>query len=66
MCELPDYTELHDRYERQQHAELLKYPKCSCCEEPITDEHFYLIKGDKICPACLDGNYKQWTDDYIE
>ena len=66
MYELPDYNDLHDRYERQQHAELLKYPLCDCCEERITDEHFYLIGGKKICPGCLDGNYRQCTDDYIE
>lgn len=63
---IPDYNDLHDRYERQQQSELDKLPKCSNCDEPITDDHLYLINDEFICQRCLDGNFRKWTDDYVE
>lgn len=66
MPYMPDYNDLYDRYQRQQESELARLPKCSCCGEAITDEHFYLINDEKICQACLDDNHRRFTDDYIE
>ena len=52
------------RCEAEQQKELNRLPKCDWCGEPIQDEHFYLIKGDKICLDCL-CDCKYYTDEYI-
>ena len=54
-----------DRYEMAQERELRKLPKCAICNEPIQDEHFYLINDEPICPECLDDNYRKDTEDYV-
>ena len=54
------------RWEAEQARDLAKLPICADCGEPITDDHFFLINDECICPACLDAGYRKWTDDYIE
>lgn len=54
-----------DRYDLAQERALARLPKCSICGEPIQDEHYYEFEdGRKMCPECLDANYKHWTDEY--
>lgn len=63
---LPDYSELHDRYEAEKQRELDKMPKCSYCNKPITEEHLYDFGGEIICESCLNDNYRKCTISYIE
>ena len=63
---IPDYNDLHARYEAEQQAKLDKLPKCEYCGEPITDEHLYDINGDIICEECLNDNFRKPVEDYIE
>jgi formylmethanofuran dehydrogenase subunit E len=45
-----------------EYAEWLKtLPKCDICGEPIQDEYYYEINGDKICPECLE-DFKKYND----
>lgn len=37
----------------QQQKELEQLPRCSECDEPIT-EYGYLINDEMICPECMD------------
>ena len=66
MDYIPDYTDLHAEYERDQERRLKKYPKCDCCHEPITADHFYNIDGTFICVTCMENEYKKLTEDYID
>ncbi len=63
---IPDYTDLHDEYERDHESRLAKFPKCDYCGEPITDEHFYNIDGTFICETCLNDEFRKNTEDYME
>ena len=53
-------------HDAEQARELEKLPVCADCGEPITDDHFYEINGEYICPNCLDAGYRKNTEDYIE
>lgn len=63
---IPDYTDLHADYERDQARRLAKFPTCDYCGEPITDEYFYNIDGTFICEACLKDEFRKDTEDYME
>lgn len=62
----PDYNDLHDDYERERERRLEKYPKCDLCGEPITDDEFFDIDGTYFHEACLNSEYRKYTNDYIE
>lgn len=53
-----------DRYLAAQDRELKKYPKCSDCDNYITED-FYLINDEYICEDCIE-NYKVRIEDYVE
>ena len=55
-----------DRYDAKQQRELDKLPVCVDCGEAVTDDHFYLINDEVICPDCLDAGYRKAVDDYVE
>lgn len=63
---VPDYAELHDRYEAEQQRQLDRLPKCEYCGETITDDFLYDLNGDIMCEKCLNDNYRKPVDDYIE
>lgn len=65
MDYVPDYTDLHAEYEREQERRLERLPKCEVCGEPIVDEQFYNIEGTYICLECIN-DFKVNTDDYME
>lgn len=56
----------YDRYSTDLAQELERLPKCCECEEPIQTDECYEINGELICPSCLEGNHKKWTDDYMD
>ena len=66
MNYMPDYNDLHERYEAEQERQLDKYPKCDCCGEPILDDYFYNIDGTYYCEQCLNDEFRKNTDDYME
>jgi formylmethanofuran dehydrogenase subunit E len=66
MDYVPDYTDLYEEHERDQERRLKKYPKCDCCDEPITDDYFYDIDGTYFCERCLKAEYRKKTEDYME
>lgn len=63
---IPDYNDLHREYEARQERELERLPRCSECDEPITDDECYEINGELVCPCCLKENYRKRTEDYVE
>lgn len=54
-----------ERYDAAQAEQLKKLPRCADCDEPIQDDHYYLINDECICPDCIDSNYKKWVEDYV-
>ncbi len=66
MDYIPDYTDLHAEYERDQERRLKKYPRCDCCRQHITDDYFYNINGLFAHEECLKAEYRVNTEDYIE
>lgn len=63
--QLPDYNDLHDRYEADRQREADKLPECVNCGEKIITEKCYEINGELICPECIK-EFERWTEDYAE
>lgn len=62
---IPDYNDLHALHEAEQERQLRRYPKCSHCKEPITDDFLFNINGDLFCEKCAHDNFRKHTEDYI-
>lgn len=45
-------------YDAAQARALEWLPVFADCEEPIQDDHYYIIEGVPVCPACLESNYR--------
>lgn len=54
-----------ERYYEQLEQELEKLPRCSCCDEPITDEYCYMVNDEPVCESCMDSYYRVSVDDLI-
>lgn len=63
MGELLDNYDLWKQRERERERELEKLPKCDECGEPITEDHYYVIGNQKICPDCLETYYRVENDE---
>ena len=53
----------YDRWEAEQQRKLEKLPRCSECDEPITDDYCYQINDELICEECID-NYRVTTENF--
>lgn len=62
----PDSYDLWEQHERKMDRQLERLPRCSECDEPIQDDHFYLVNGENICEQCLYDNYRKAVEDYID
>ena len=62
---LPDNLDLYDAHERRQAEELKKRPKCCECDEPIQDEHCYVIHGELYCEKCM-ASFCEYTEDFMD
>lgn len=51
-----------DRYDREQAKQLAELPVCDYCNEPVQDDHYYLINGDNVCPDCLEIEFRKEVD----
>lgn len=51
-----------ERHDHEQAKRLARLPKCDICDEPIQDEHYYLINGDNVCPCCLENEFRKDVD----
>lgn len=51
-----------DRLDRAQASSLAERPVCDICDQPIQDDHFYLINGDNVCPGCLEDQFRKEVD----
>lgn len=53
------------RYDFQQQQELDRLPRCSCCDEPITDEYCYMVNDEPVCEDCMNKHFRVSVDDLI-
>ena len=51
-----------ERHDREQAKRLAERPRCDICDQPIQDEHYYLINGDNVCPECLNNEFRKDID----
>ena len=49
----------------EQQKELEKLPRCSHCDEPITDEFCYMVNDEPVCESCMNRHYRVSVDDLI-
>lgn len=54
------------KHDREQEKWLKKRPVCVYCEKHIQDEHLFYINGEIICEECLNDNFKQDTENFID
>lgn len=55
-----------ERHMAEQEERLERYPKCSHCGEPISDERLFNFNGELYHVDCAEEEFKKWTEDYIE
>jgi hypothetical protein len=53
------------RYDDEQTKWLDSLPICPECERPIQDEICFEFNGEFICPECVNGNHRHWTEDVL-
>lgn len=62
---IPDNYDQWEAHEAKQEAERSKYPVCSYCGEPITEEWMFDIEGEHYHTECAMHEFCKYTDDYI-
>lgn len=55
-----------DIHEARQEAALNKRPRCAYCDEPIQDEHCYVINDEPVCEECLNEHYRYLTEELVD
>lgn len=53
MFEIPDNSDLFERYDKEQCVAEERAPKCVWCGQPLGDT-YYQINGDDVCEECID------------
>lgn len=43
----------------EQDKALAKLPRCDYCGEPIQDDYYFDIQGDRVCQHCIDEMKKE-------
>lgn len=51
---------------RAEEEYLEKLPKCALCGEPIQDDFLYYINGETLCEDCLNNNYRDVTENFMD
>ena len=59
---IPDNYDQWESHERDREKRLAERPRCDICDQPIQDDHFYLINGDNVCPECLNNEFRKDID----
>lgn len=62
---IPDAIDHYNAYEARRERELRKYPKCSYCGDPITDDYLFDINGVLYCETCMNNWLRKDVEDYI-
>ena len=66
MSKIPDYNDLWAAHDAEQQRQLENLPKCCECDEPIQDEHCFVINDEPMCESCLYSNYRKAVEDLID
>ena len=50
-------------YDFERQKELEKLPRCSCCDERITEDFCYIVNDEPVCESCMNRDYRKAVDD---
>lgn len=50
---VPDNYDMFRTYDYEQQRRVKKLPRCSHCDEHITDDTAFYIEGEWICEDCM-------------
>ena len=53
-------------YDSEQEARRDRLPVCAYCDNPIEDDHYFLINDEVICSECLESYFRRDVEDYID
>lgn len=59
-----DNYEIWAAHDAELERELAKRPVCAECGDPIQTEHCYEVKGELICPDCMEKYHRKYTEDF--
>lgn len=51
---VPDNYDQWKHHDQQQQQKLAERPVCDYCDNPIQDDLYFEINGDKICKHCME------------
>lgn len=49
-----------DEHEREQDEALESLPKCDECGNPIQEDYYFPLNGERICEGCLYKNHRKF------
>ena len=64
MGVIADNYEMWERWDAEREDSLAKLPKCGYCEDPITEDYFFIINRTFVCESCLMKEHRHFTVDY--
>lgn len=56
---IPDNYDIWIAEQERRDRLLAERPVCSCCEDPIQEEHYYEAGGQLICPDCMETHFRK-------
>lgn len=62
---IPDNYDQYRRHEAEQERQRARLPVCDYCNDPVEDDHFFLVNDEIICPDCMDKHFRKDVDDYV-
>lgn len=61
---IPDNYDAWKSHDAEQQRLLERLPRCSLCDEPITEDYAYYIEGEWICCGCMESEFKREVELY--
>lgn len=63
---MKDYNDFYEDADDARAVSEKKLPVCTCCGNPIYEDHYYLIDEETLCEDCLNDLFRKSTDGYEE
>ncbi len=64
MTYIPDAYDQWKKHDAEMEADLMTFPVCAECGEPIQTEYLFEIDGELICEDCM-SEHRRCAADYI-
>ena len=63
---IPDNYDLCERHNAQQERELARFPECTSCFQPITDDKACVLDGEWWHTYCFIDHFERPIDEYFD